>query len=49
MSNGADCIAEALTPTGLVRGRHALVEHIDSEIGLGSLTPTRLKVITRNV
>jgi hypothetical protein len=42
MSNGINCVVYALTPIGFDRGRHVDVEHIDSDIGLGSLAPTRL-------
>jgi hypothetical protein len=49
ISNGTNCVVYALTPTGFDRGRHVVVEHMDSDIGLGSLAPTRLYAITRNV
>ena len=49
INNGADCVAEVLTLTGFVFGRHVDVVHIDDDIGLGSLAPIRLYAIIRNV
>lgn len=49
MSNGTNGVEYDLRPTGFDLGRHVDVEHIDSDIALGSLAPIRLKAITRNV
>lgn len=42
ISSGEFGVVKARTPTGFDRGRQGAVEHIDSDIGLGSLAPTRL-------
>lgn len=49
INNGKNCVVYARIPTGFDLGRHVVVVHIISDIGLGSLAPTRLYAITRNV